>query len=213
MRWFAGLARIPDNCENSRERFHLARVECSLVNPQIVDGGAAQRFTRAALANLEGNLRADRSTEVVVFNEDRLFLAVVENFQTRSLAGAVVADGNVNPCVGLQRSLAEDLQSCIRPGADDVHSDPPLLNPHVPAAILGPLFHPRTDRAIAVVRMNLDPGGTTEGLIRLEIADVGQLARRSLDLDRLGRRRRTRLPRCRLDQFDLTIAAIDLDDS
>ena len=212
MRWFAALARISDNCENLRERFHFARVKCPLVNPQIVEGGAAQRFTPAALSDLEGNLRADRSTEAVVFNDDRLFFPVVESLQTRSLAGAVIGDGNMNPSVGPELSLAEDLQSRIRPGADDVHSDPPLLNPHVPAAKLGPLFHPRADRTIAVVRMNFDPGGTTEGLIRLEIADVGQFARRPLDLKRLGRRRRTRLPRCRLGQFDFMITAIDLDD-
>src|SRR5262249_26295673 len=55
----------------------------------------------------------------------------------------------------------------------DVGADPAFLHPQVPAAVIVLIVHAREDSTVGSILRKLDPGTVREGLILVEVANVG----------------------------------------
>ena len=150
-----------DGCEEGRlpERGDFSGAELSLIESQVLQAQPGDRLGIISLTDFERDGRLDRALEGVGFDICLLSHSIDVNLHPRCGLRPVVGHSHVGPFIPLHLSFGDDLERIPAPVVDDVRSDPSALDPEVPAAIPIRSVHAGGDRALAVVGLEIDPGG------------------------------------------------------
>ena len=88
----------------------------------------------------------------------------------------------MDPFIGRDLSVTDNLESFVGPGVDDMHADASLLHPEIPASIAWPGFHASRHRSAAIIGWHVDPCCAGERLIGFKVTNRCHIAGGSLNL-------------------------------
>ena len=175
---------------------HLLGRQRPAPDREVREADAFQIATFRAAAYRERRGSLDRLlVELVLVDLRLLLLAVVGDRHAFGFAGAVVGHRDERPGIGRKLGFGHDLEGLLGPGVDQVHRDPAVFHPDVPAAVFLRLVHAGDHRTARATARWPQPEGDAERLVAFEVAATRQLGRPAVQHDR-GRSARPCLP-CR----------------
>ena len=186
---------------------HLLSRQRAAPDREIREADALQIATFRAAAHRERHRRLDRLVaELVPVDFRLLWLAVIGDRHAFGLPGAIVGDRDERPGIGRKLGFGHDLDGLLGPGVNQVHRDPAVVHPHVPATVLLRLVHAGNHGAARATTRWPQPEGDTERIMAFEVAAAREFGCPAVQHDR-GRSARPRLPRRGLGERQIGLLA------